>query len=333
MNIASIVQRLPEELQFIMLELVEAVEQDMRAKLAVRREDFEALQAIVRELAEAQKDTERNVKELTQAQKRTEARVNELIEAQKRTEARVNELAEAQKHTEARLERLETIVAELIEAQKRAEARLERLEIIVAELIEAQKRAEARLERLEIIVAELIEAQKRTEARVNELVEAQKLTEVRIQKLTDRVAKNSGQLMEMNYRDKAYAYFGALMRNVRVISLQDLEPVLEKHLSEAEMRELLPLDLLVQGRPRRIRPQEDVWLAVEVSIVVDINDVRRARQRARLLRKAGLIAAPAVAGEQATSGAELAAQEDGVLLLQDGSNHYWEEALLAIDAA
>ncbi len=312
MNIASIVQRLPEELQFIMLELVEAVEQDMRAKLAVRREDFEALQAIVRELAEAQKDTERNVKELTQAQKRTEARVNELIEAQKRTEARVNELAEAQKHTEARLERLETIVAELIEAQKRAEARLERLEIIVAELIEAQKR---------------------TEARVNELVEAQKLTEVRIQKLTDRVAKNSGQLMEMNYRDKAYAYFGALMRNVRVISLQDLEPVLEKHLSEAEMRELLPLDLLVQGRPRRIRPQEDVWLAVEVSIVVDINDVRRARQRARLLRKAGLIAAPAVAGEQATSGAELAAQEDGVLLLQDGSNHYWEEALLAIDAA
>ncbi|NUQ38636.1 MAG: hypothetical protein HUU23_12750 [Caldilineales bacterium] len=312
MNIASIVQRLPEELQFIMLELVEAVEQDMRAKLAVRREDFEALQAIVRELAEAQKDTERNVKELTQAQKRTEARVNDLIEAQKRTEARVNELAEAQKHTEARLERLETIVAELIEAQKRAEARLERLEIIVAELIEAQKR---------------------TEARVNELVEAQKLTEVRIQKLTDRVAKNSGQLMEMNYRDKAYAYFGALMRNVRVISLQDLEPVLEKHLSEAEMRELLPLDLLVQGRPRRIRPQEDVWLAVEVSIVVDINDVRRARQRARLLRKAGLIAAPAVAGEQATSGAELAAQEDGVLLLQDGSNHYWEEALLAIDAA
>lgn len=242
MNIASIVQRLPEELQFIMLELVEAVEQDMRAKLAVRREDFEALQAIVRELAEAQKDTERNVKELTQAQKRTEARVNELVEAQK-------------------------------------------------------------------------------------------LTEVRIQKLTDRVAKNSGQLMEMNYRDKAYAYFGALMRNVRVISLQDLEPVLEKHLSEAEMRELLPLDLLVQGRPRRIRPQEDVWLAVEVSIVVDINDVRRARQRARLLRKAGLIAAPAVAGEQATSGAELAAQEDGVLLLQDGSNHYWEEALLAIDAA
>ena len=79
----------------------------------VRREDFNELKAVVKELAEAQKRTEKRldsltarVEELAEAQKRTEARVEELAEAQKRTEARVEELAEAQKRTEIKLERL-----------------------------------------------------------------------------------------------------------------------------------------------------------------------------------------------------------------------------------
>jgi chromosome segregation ATPase len=65
----------------------------------VKVSDFNELKAIVKELAEAQKASE---KRLT----RIETAVEELAEAQKRTEARVEELAEAQKKTEQGLQRL-----------------------------------------------------------------------------------------------------------------------------------------------------------------------------------------------------------------------------------
>jgi len=106
MSYVQIVQRLPEEWRPVMLELVEVMGKDMREQLAVRRQDFDALTAVVQELAQAQKRTEQRldrleavVQELAEAQKRTEQRIEELAEAQKRTEQRVEELAEAQIQT------------------------------------------------------------------------------------------------------------------------------------------------------------------------------------------------------------------------------------------
>jgi len=216
----------------------------------------------------------------------------------------VQELTEAQKRTEIRLERTEN--------------RLDRVEAILAELVEAQKRTEQR-------VNELAEAQKRTEQRVNELAEAQKRTELSLQKLIDRVASNSGKLLEIEYRDKAYAYFGSLLRRVKVVPLVELESDLEERLSDAEIVDLAPLDLLVRGRVRN--REGEVWLAVEVSAVVDANDVRRASRRAALLRKAGYAAVAVAAGEQLTDGALQEAHETPTLLVQDGRRQNWEEAL------
>lgn len=254
-SLVAIAQRMPQEMQLPMLEFAEIIEQNMRAEIAVRREDFAALREAVRELADAQK----------------------------RTEQRVYELAEAQKRTEVRLDRLEAVVAELAEAQKR------------------------------------------TEQRVAELAEAQKRTESALQKLNDRVGDHTGKLLEMEYRDKAHAFFGPLLRRVRVISLGELESDLEEHLSEPDIVELMPLDLLVRGRLRK--GEGEVWLAVEVSSVVDVNDVRRASRRAALLRKAGYAAVAVAAGEQWTEGALDEASETPTLLLQNGRKQNWEEAL------
>lgn len=106
MSYAQIFQRLPEEVRFPMLEFADALEKKLRDQLAVRRQDFDELRAVVYELAQAQKRTEERldrleavVEELAQAQKRTEERVEELAEAQKRTEERVAELAQAQAET------------------------------------------------------------------------------------------------------------------------------------------------------------------------------------------------------------------------------------------
>jgi DNA repair exonuclease SbcCD ATPase subunit len=292
MSYSAIIHRLPQDIQFPMLELVEVMQQDMRTQYAVRHEDYDDLRAAVLEL--------------TQAQARTEARLEELAQAQARTEARLEELAQAR--TEARLE-------ELAQAQARTEARLE-------ELAQAQARTEARLE-------ELAQAQARTEQRVEELAQAQARTEAILQKLVIRVAKNTGKLLELDYRDKAYAYFGTLLRKVKVLSLQELEPQLEKALSEAEFNALLPLDLLVTGQIRRAdAAPEIIYLAVEVSSVVDENDVVRARHLAGLLRKAGFPTVASVAGEDVTDLALAAAQDYAVLLMQNGSRQNWEAALV-----
>ena len=231
------------------------------------------------------------------------------------------------------LEVLEAFRADVREQYAVRREDFDALRAVVADLALAQKRTEQRLDRLEAVVAELAAAQKRTEQRVEELAAAQKRTEDVLQKLVIRVARNTGKLLELDYRDKAYSYFGTLLRKVKVVSLQDLEPNLEQHLSDDEMRALLPLDLLVYGQVRHAPTPTDVYLAVEVSTVVDANDVLRASQRAALLRKAGYRAVPAAAGEDVTEGATDAARDAAVLLVQDGAKLYWDPALAQALAA
>jgi hypothetical protein len=327
MSYAPILRNLPEELRFTMLELIEAVEENMRDQLAVRREDFDALHTTVREVADVQYQTVERVDRL-------ETAIVRLAEAQERTEERVGELVEAQTRSEGRLDRLEAAVIELTEAQKQSEGRLERLEAAVIELTEAQKRSEGRLDRLEAAVAELVEAQKQTELSMKELAEAQERLTDALERLTKRVDRHDikldkliGSDLERRYRESPFGYFGRLLRKARTVDLRDIEDELESHLSEAELDDLRLADVVVYGRPK-LRPDiEGVWLVVEVSAVVDRNDVERAQRRAAALRKAGYPAVATVAGEERTEGAQEAAQSAGVLFLQNGGQQNWEDAL------
>lgn len=183
-------------------------------------------------------------------------------------------------------------------------------------------------------VRELAEAQKRTEQQIQELVESQKRTEAEIRRLAEKQSDMSIRLDEVvgdnlarRYRDNPFAYFGPVLRRVRVIPLQEIESELESRLSEAEIDDLRFLDLLVRGQLRRQPDAPPVWLAVEVSAVVDRNDVARAKRRAMLLRKVGYTTVPAAAGKEVTQGGEDTAQDEHVLVLQDGRRWFWEEAL------
>lgn len=284
MSYVAIVEDMPQELQFPMLKLLDALQHDMREQLAVRREDIDELRDAVKQLAVAQE--------------RTEQRVSELAVAQRRTEQRVEELAEAQKGSEIRLTRLEIAVKELTEAQKGSEVRLTRLEIAVQELVEAQGR-----------------------------------TQEQVRKMDDKMGRLIGSDLEARYRNKAYAYFGSLLRKTQVVDLQDMEPTLESALSDAEMADVVLLDLLIRGQLAKDAQRPEVYLALEISAVVDRGDVTRAVRRAELLRKAGYLAVPAVAGDDVTEGGFEAAQTANVFLVQDGRKDFWDEALAAVVAA
>ena len=236
-------------------------------------------------------------------------------------------LAEAQQRVEGRMDRVEAALERLTEAQARTEERLERLE-------EAQIRTEERLERLEATVQQLAEAQRRTEERLEQLAEAQRRTAEQLADLIqvvagmqDTLGAVKGRQLELTYRERAGAYFGPLLRHVRVVSPIEIEDDLEAHLSAKEFRDLLQLDLLVRGQPRHLPDAPQIWLAVEVSGVIYPHDVERAQRRAAALRRAGLRAIPTVAGEGVIEEAEEEARTGKVLLLRDGYALFWEEAL------
>jgi hypothetical protein len=148
-----------------------------------------------------------------------------------------------------------------------------------------------------------------------------------VQKLVDRVGDLDGRTLEWQYREKAHAYFGKLLRKLEVVSPVALEDQLEEKLTDEEFDDLMELDILLSGIPRRVPGHGQVWLAVEVSSVVDKNEVRRAEHRALLLRKAGIDAIPVVAGAGITEGAEFEAEAARAVLLQNGRVYFWPESL------
>ena len=125
MSLARKLEKVEPQLREVLFAILEEIEKQRKER--VTKEEFKELRDIVKELAQAQKQTEQRVKELAQAQKETEKRMatlekrmEELAQAQKRTEQRVEELAQAQKRTEERVE-------ELAQAQKRTEEELHKL--------------------------------------------------------------------------------------------------------------------------------------------------------------------------------------------------------------
>jgi hypothetical protein len=224
-----------------------------------------------------------------------------------RTEQRLNELAEAQ--TEQRLN-------ELVEAQERLEQRLNEL----AEQTDRRFR-------------ELVEAQQRTEQRLTELAEQTDKRfarlEGRVDKIEVKLGRLDGRMLEVRYHQRAAAYFGRWLRRTVVVDGNEIVERVEGSLTTEELDQVLLTDLVVRGRAAHLPNRPEVWVAIEISAVIDGSDVQRAVQRAGLLRQAGVPALPAVAGDEATEHAESEAQNRGVVMLEDGSASFWDEALAA----
>lgn len=142
------------------------------------------------------------------------------------------------------------------------------------------------------------------------------------------LARLNERTLRIQFQLKATAYFGWLLRRLRVVEIQSLEDQLASQLSLDEFGELLLLDILLTGQLRRNSENPEVWLAVGVSAVIDRGDVVHVRQQADLLCKAGYRAIPVAAGEEATPEAQEEARVQGVaLVLEDESRLLWDEAL------
>ena len=216
---------------------------------------------------------------------------------------------------EARVDRLESILLRLLEVQ------VANQEDIRA-LAHAQLRSEERLENLAGRLVELVESIVQLTARVDDLTQRMERVEEQIARLTDRMSSLTGMMLESRYRERAHVYFNRLLRRVRVLSPDTLDRLLEDaeesgRLTPAESEDVRATDVLALGRRRE--DETEAYLAVEVSGLVEVDDVVRALRRAELLTRAtGKTAVPVVAGERIPPEIDRIARQSGVWRVLDG---------------
>ncbi|MDH7502844.1 MAG: hypothetical protein QHJ82_09095 [Verrucomicrobiota bacterium] len=287
-------------------EILDAMYTDLQQ--TVTKGDFQELKSAIADLARVQTNAESQLGRLetvtaglADAQNQTGQHLAELAEKQSLTEQRIAELADRQARTEQQ-------VAALAEAQKSVEQRLSPLESAIADLVQAQ--------------TQLTLAQKETETALKELIR-------RVDVHDQRLAKLDGRTLETQFRDKAAAYLGRVLRRTRVLSVGDIADDLEGVLTPEEWDDLRMADIILSGRADVGGQKTDVFVVVEVSVTVDATDVERAARRAALLRKKGWKAIAVTAGDNATDELVSLAAHRGVAVLRDGQEFNWPQALAA----
>lgn len=174
-----------------------------------------------------------------------------------------------------------------------------------AELAQAQAGTERRLERLT--------------ARVDQLAATVDQLAGHTGRLTDRVGEMYGEFIELRYHRRATAYFSPIAKRLHVLTSDELEELLDAasqagQLDQEQAQAVRLADVVVRGR----REGEVVYLVVEASAVVRVDDANRARERAAYLARTGVTAIPVVAGPAIDLEAPSFAQEFGVWQVSDG---------------
>ncbi|MEJ5251180.1 MAG: hypothetical protein HPY54_11120 [Chthonomonadetes bacterium] len=162
-----------------------------------------------------------------------------------------------------------------------------------------------------------------------ELRQAQARSDARIARLENVTGKLLGWQLESRYASRPHTYFGRVMKRVQTVDINTILEQASALLSEEELEDLLNLDILIKGRSDS-PPVADLFVAIEVSNVIEIGDVTRASYRAELLRRAGFKCVPAVGGSEIGRRAQREAQRLRVAVLLDGSIQGWEQALTLV---
>ncbi len=207
--------------------------------------------------------------------------------------------------------------------------------VLTEELLTLPQRTDERFAELAEAIRQLTlrfeEAQRRNDERFAEMAEAIRQLALRFDEYRQRtdaqIADMRGKLLEIEYRNKASAIFGGRLRRPQVVDAGILWELLRERLNEPEIRKIVTADLIVRGRLFPSQSERELWLIVEISSVVDRNDVARAASRAALLRKAGLLALPVAAGQRVTQGAASLSSQLRVVLAKNGSLAGWDAAL------
>jgi polyhydroxyalkanoate synthesis regulator phasin len=203
----------------------------------------------------------------------------------------------------------------------RMEKKVDRIEYKVDKLEERQTRSEERQDRLEKKVDKLegdVFGLKQDVGTLKQDVDILKKDVDTLKKDVDILKKDvaylKGSDRERWYRDKAHAVFGRLVLKGKHFEEKAAEILWDAYkrgqISKEERDEVLSSDLLWSGE----RDGKFVVLVVEVSFTISQDDFERAKKRAEILRKLGILAIPVVGGVELGKEVKL----DDVVCIVDG---------------
>jgi hypothetical protein len=123
-------------------------------------------------------------------------------------------------------------------------------------------------------------------------------------------------MLELQYRDKAHAYFQTIARRIRVLQPVDLDALLDAALAAGQIQDweaeqVRWADAVIRGR-RQDQP------VLEVSVAVEEDGVRRAADRAEILARTGTPTLAVAAGDTVTPAAAPLARQRSVWLVTNG---------------
>jgi outer membrane murein-binding lipoprotein Lpp len=228
----------------------------------------------------------------------------------------------------AELDRLTRAVADLAGAQGRTEERIAtltaRVDALAEQMATLTARVDALAEQMAALTARvdaLAEQMAALTARVDALAARMDALAAHMSTLAGYVDSLRGQMLELRYASKAPAYLGLIARRLHVLSHEELDDLLEEalaggRLTEEEAEQVRLADLVARGRRRE--DASVVYLVVEVSWGVGVDDVRRAAERAELLSRAGVDTLAVVAGSWVGPDAAQVARGLGVWQVVDG---------------
>jgi uncharacterized coiled-coil protein SlyX len=207
--------------------------------------------------------------------------------------------------TNDRLARMDALLAQGAE-------RLARMDELVAQ-------GAARLTRLEETVAENNRLLQAHDRRLTAIDQRMTTMDKRLDRVDGRLGSAEGHQIEQKWESGFAGRFGALVRRARIVTPADLDLFEAADAAEtitpAEALGVRQLDLLIQGTVGRGAEERRVLLAVEISTRIEEHDVRRASERARVLRNVGYDAVPVAAGARIDPEIETQARDEGVEVL------------------
>lgn len=157
--------------------------------------------------------------------------------------------------------------------------------------------------------------------RLDSVVDILQVVVARLDRIEGRVGNLEGWQYEVKFKPKNR--ITDVIRRPVELTLGDLDAVLDRRddgtLTDPEWEQLKALDYLFRGRLGRGPDAPEVLVTLEVSRVVDGEDVSRARNRADILARCGYQVVAAAGGRRVTAGAQTAAQTMDVRLLIDRS--------------
>jgi len=175
-------------------------------------------------------------------------------------------------------------------------------------------------------IAELRETVAEQSRQISELRQAIEDNTAQLRVTTHRTDAVYGLVLELQAQQRLSSWLGRVLTRLQVRPPGEWADYLRPVIGEDAFDVLLDADLL--GRARlRDRPDVEVWLVIEVSGVVNTNDIDRVVAWASHLRASLPRVVPIVVGTRKAESAAERARAAGVAMLEDGTLVGWPEAL------